>query len=109
MKPNETTEASSGITHKDLFAFAGVRAIIGDPHGKLMQDEVADRIQRLVSVLQNVVGIVDALDVIDGTSRRIAISPKKVRNMIMESLDDSMPEWESVLEQIHNANKQTKP
>ena len=107
MKPNQTPEPASGITHQDLFAFAGVRAIIGDPHGKLMQDEVADRIKKLVAVLQNVVGVVDALDVLDGKSRRIAISPKKARNMIMEALDDSMPEWESVLEQIHKANKQT--
>jgi hypothetical protein len=107
MKPNDTTETESGITHKDLLAFAGVRAIIGDPHGKLMQDEVADRIQKLVAVLQNVVGLVDALDVLDGTSRRIAISPKKARSMIMDAIDEAMPEWESVLEQIYNANKQT--
>ena len=108
MKPNHKQEASSGITHQDLFAFAGVRRIIGDPHGKLMQDEVADRIQRLVSVLQNVVGLVDSLDVLDGTSRRIAISPKKARNMIMDTLDEAMPEWESVLEQINKSNKKTK-
>jgi len=105
MKP--TPETESGITHQDLFAFDGVRAIIGDPHGKLMQDEVADRIQKLVSVLQNVVGLVDALDVLDGTSKRIEISPKKARNMIMDTLDEAMPEWESVLEQIYNANEQT--
>ena len=107
MKSNQTQEAASEITHQDLLAFAGVRAIIGDPHCKLMQDDVADRIKKLVSVLQNVVGLVDALDVLGGTSRRIAISPKKARNMIIQVLDDSMPEWESVLEQIHNANKQT--
>jgi hypothetical protein len=109
MKPNQTQEAASGITHQDLFAFAGVRAIIGDPHGKLMQDEVADRIQKLVSVLQNVVGLVDALDVLDRTSRRIAISPKKARSMVITILDKEMPEWESVIEQINKANKQTKP
>jgi hypothetical protein len=107
MKPNQTQEAAAEITHKDLVAFAGVRAIIGDPHGKLMQDEVADRIQKLVSVLRKVVGIVDAFEALDGTSRRIAISPKKARWMIIQALDEAMPEWESVLQQILNANKQT--
>jgi hypothetical protein len=99
----ETTEG--GLPIRDLFAFAGVRQIIGDPHGKLMQDEVADRIQKLVNVLQNVVGLVDALEVLNGTHKGTAnTAMRRARMMIIETVEESMPEWDVVLEQIHKAN-----
>lgn len=62
MKP-VTSQPQVGTT--DLFAFVGVRAIIGDPYGKLMQDEVAERTQKLVNVLRETVGAMDALKLID--------------------------------------------
>jgi len=106
MKPEnieETTEG--GLPIRDLFAFAGVRAIIGDPNGKLMQDEVADRIQKLVHVLQNIVGLVDALDVIDGSHKGSAnTAMRRARMMILETVEESMPEWNQVLEAIHKVD-----
>jgi hypothetical protein len=103
----ETVEETieGGLPIRDLFAFAGVRQILGDPHGKLMQDEVADRIQKLVNVLQNVVGLVDALEVLNGTHKGTAnTAMRRVRMMIIETVEESMPEWDVVLEQIHKAN-----
>jgi hypothetical protein len=103
-----TQENADGTLLKstDLFAFAGVRQIIGDPHGKLMQDEVADRIQKLVNVLQNVVGLVDALEVLNGTHKGTAnTAMRRARMMIIETVEESMPEWDLVLEQIHKANE----
>ena len=81
MKPEtvkETTEG--GLPIRDLFAFAGVRRIIGDPTGKLMQDEVADRIEKLVNVLQNIVGLVDALDRLSGRPRFCRELGREVRD-----------------------------
>jgi hypothetical protein len=99
----KTTEC--GLPIRDLFAFAGVRKIIGDPCGKLMQDEVADRIQKLVNVLQNVLGLVDALEALNGTHKGTAnTAMRRARMMIIETVKESMPEWDVVLEQIHKAN-----
>jgi hypothetical protein len=70
-----------------------------------MQDEVADRIQKLVNVLQNVVGLVDALEVLNGTHKGTAnTAMRRARMMIIETVEESMPEWDVVLEQIHKAN-----
>jgi hypothetical protein len=100
----ETTEG--GLPIRDLFAFAGVRQIIGDPNGKLMQDEVADRIQKLVNVLIEVIGLVDALECLSGTHRGTAnTAMRKARLMILDAVESGMPEWDTVISQIHKANK----
>jgi hypothetical protein len=70
-----------------------------------MQDEVADRIQKLVNVLQNIIGLVDALEVLNGTHKGTAnTAMRRARMMIIETVEESMPEWDVVLEQIHKAN-----
>jgi KaiC/GvpD/RAD55 family RecA-like ATPase len=104
----ETTEG--GLPIRDLFAFAGVRAIIGDPHGKLMQDEVADRIQKLVNVLRETVGIMDAFRMMDGLpgmSPEESLMARVAYRNISEMLDRVMPEWDAVCKAIHEANVQT--
>lgn len=102
---NHQTDKLSPDECTDLFAFSGVRQIIGDPHGKLMQDEVADRIQKLVNLLQNVVGLADALEVLNGTHKGTAnTAMRKARLMIIGTVEESMPEWDAVLDQIHAAN-----
>jgi hypothetical protein len=99
----ENTESTFPMI--DLFAFTGVRQIIGDVEYKLMQTEVADRIEKLVRVLQNVAGLVDALEVLSGTHKGTANSAmREARMRIIEALDESMPEWDAVLESIHNSN-----
>lgn len=101
----ETTEG--GLPIRDLFAFAGVRAIIGDPHGKLMQDEVAERIQKLVNVLRETVGIMDALKLIDTLPGMTTPERKAVamcRDQIREMLDEQMPDYDAVCKAIHEAN-----
>jgi hypothetical protein len=101
----ETTEG--GLPIRDLFAFAGVRQIIGDPHGKLMQTEVADRIQKLVNVLRQTVGIMDALRMIEGLPGMSRDEKKAIgmcREQIKEMLDEQMPEWDAVCKAVHEAN-----
>jgi hypothetical protein len=101
----ETTEG--GLLIRDLFAFAGVRQIIGDPYGKLMQDEVADRIQKLVNVMRQTVGIMDALRMIEGLPGMSRDEKKAIsmcREQIKEMLDEQMPEWDAVCKAIHEAN-----
>jgi hypothetical protein len=96
----------SPVECADLFAFAGVRQIIGDPHGKLMQDEVADRIQKLANVLRHTVGLMDALRLLEGLpsfsrdKRGITIC----RDQIEDMLNEQMPEWDAVCKAIHEAN-----
>ena len=104
----ETTEG--GLPIRDLFAFAGVRQIIGDPHGKLMQDEVADRIQKLVNVLREVIGLVDALECLSGTHHGTAnTAMREARLMILDAVESGMPEWDTVISQIHKANPKAEP
>jgi hypothetical protein len=108
----ETTEG--GLPIRDLFAFAGVRQIIGDPYGKLMQDEVADRIQKLVNVMRQTVGIMDALRMIEGLPGMSRDEKKAIsmcREQIKEMLDEQMPEWDAVCKAVHEANAtaQTPP
>lgn len=110
MTSEEPTEG--GLPIRDLFAFAGVRRIIGDPYGKLMQDEVADRIQKLVNVLRETVGIMDALKIIDGLPGMAGPERKAVamcRDQIREMLDENMPEWDAVCKAVHEANAQDHP
>ena len=84
-----------------------VRTIIGDPDGKLTQEEVAERIQKLVNVLRETVGIMDALNLFD-TMPGITAPEKKVaglcRDLISEMLDKRMPEWDAVCKAAHEAN-----
>ena len=101
----ETTEG--GLPIRDLFAFAGVRQIIGDPQGKLMQDEVADRIQQLVNVLRETVGVMDTLHIMRshpsltaGERKMMTLAMREIR----EALDSGMPEWRAVCKAIHEAN-----
>jgi hypothetical protein len=104
----KTDQQDSGLplSTSDLFAFVGVRRIIGDPTGKLMQDEVADRVQKLVNVLRETVGIMDAMRVLQG----LPMSPpdKKAVGMcyeqIKEMLERAMPEYDAVCKAIHDAN-----
>jgi hypothetical protein len=104
---NQTNNELSPVECADLFAFAGVRAIIGDPHGKLMQDEVADRIQKLVNVLRHTVGLMDALRMIEGLpsfardKKGIAMCREKIADM----LNEQMPEWDAVCKTIHEAKR----
>ena len=92
----------------DIFAFVGVRKIIGDPHGRLMQDEVAARIQKLVNVLRHTVGIMDAIDVMASLPRLEGREKKAFilcRDQIREMLDEQMPEWDAVCRAIHEAGE----
>lgn len=112
--PQTVAEAESlvGVASPDLFAFVGVRKIIGDPLGKLMQDEVADRIQKLVNVLRETVGIMDALKLIDTLPGMTTPERKAVamcRDQIREMLDEQMPEWDAVCKAIHEANDEAMP
>lgn len=103
----QTNNEVSPIGCADLFAFAGVRKIIGDPYGKLMQDEVADRIQKLVNVLRETVGLMDSLKI-----AATAPSMTKAEAMMMrvcyrsmeDTLNEAMPEWDAVCKAIHEAN-----
>jgi hypothetical protein len=109
MKPPETNQQDGGLplSTSDLFAFVGVRRIIGDPTGKLMQDEVADRIQKLVNVLRNTVGVMDALKIMDGLpgmTEREKMAMRVSARSIQDALDDAMPEWDAVCKAIHDAN-----
>lgn len=111
--PQPVTEAKSlvGVASTDLFAFVGVRKIIGDPRGRLMQDEVADRIQKLVNVLRETVGIMDALQLIDTLPGMTAPERKAVamcRDQIREMLDEHMPEWDAVCKAIYEANAEVR-
>lgn len=105
----ETIEENpeGGLPIRDLFAFAGVRRIIGDPYGKLMQDEVADRIQKMVNVLRETVGVMDSLDIMrshpsltSGERKMMTLAMREIR----EALDSGMPEWNAVCKAIHEAN-----
>jgi hypothetical protein len=105
----KTVEATTegGLPIRDLFAFAGVREIIGDPHGKLMQDEVADRIQKLVNVLRETVGIMDAFRMIEGLPGMSQAEKMMARvnyRTIKEMLETAMPEYDAVCKAIHEAN-----
>ncbi len=107
--PQSVAEAESlvGVASTDLFAFVGVRRIIGDPLGNLMQDEVADRIQKLVNVLRQTVGIMDALKLIDTLPGMTAPERRAVamcRDQIREMLDEQMPDWDAVCKAVHEAN-----
>lgn len=96
----------------DLFAFAGVRKIIGDPYGKLMQDEVADRIKKLVGVLQQAVGCADAMKLAathPGMSRETKAAWKSCGEELESAITEAMPEWDAVLKAVHEANAQAKP
>ena len=113
MTPETVKETpEGGLPIRDLFAFAGVRSIIGDPHGKLMQDEVADRIQKLVNVLRETVGVMDSLDIMRshpsltaGERKMMTLAMREIR----EALDSGMPEWDAVCKAIHEANVQSVP
>ena len=112
--PQPAAEAESlvAVASTDLFAFVGVRRIIGDTLGRLMQDEVADRIQKLVNVLRETVGIMDALKLIDTLPGMTTPERKAVamcRDQIREMLDEQMPEWDAVCKAIHEANAQSEP
>lgn len=107
--PQPVAEAESlvGVASTDLFAFVGVRKIIGDPLGRLMQDEVADRIQKLVNVLRETVGVMDSLDIMRshpsltaGERKMMTLAMREIR----EALDSGMPEWDDVCKAIHEAN-----
>ena len=108
MKTPETNQQDGGLPlpASDIFAFVGVRRIIGDPTGKLMQDEVADRIQKLVNVLRETVGVMDAMRVLQG----IPMSPLEKKavgisyEQIKEILERAMPEYDAVCKAIHDAN-----
>ena len=105
--PNEDgQEIGAGCPASDLFALAGVHKIIGDPHGKLMQDEVADRIGELVKVLQQTVGLADALEIIaeQSKSAKGAEIFRSCAGHIMEAVSEAMPEWDDVLKAVHEAN-----
>lgn len=108
LKPASAEQPTAeGLSSGDLFAFVGVRRIIGDPYGKLMQDEVADRIQKLVNVLRQTVGIMDTLKIIDGLPGMTGPERKAVamcRDQIREMLDENMPEWDAVCKAVHEAN-----
>ena len=106
-QPAAEAESLAGVASTDLFAFVGVRRIIGDPLGRLMQDEVADRIQKLVNVLRETVGIMDALKLIDTLPGMTAPERKAVamcRDQIREMLDEQMPEWDDVCKAVYEAN-----
>jgi hypothetical protein len=101
----DTTEG--GLPIRDLFAFAGVRQIIGDPHGKLMQDEVADRIQKLVNVLREMVGLMDSLKIAataPAMTKTEAMTMGVCYRSIEATLNEAMPEWDAVCKQIYEAN-----
>lgn len=101
----ETTEG--GLPIRDLFAFAGVRQIIGDPYGKLVQDEVADRIQKLVNVLRQMVGLMDSLQIAAISPAMTKADAKMMRvcyRLMEDTLNEAMPEWDAVCKQIHEAN-----
>jgi hypothetical protein len=101
----ETTEG--GLPIRDLFAFAGVRQIIGDPHGKLMQDEVADRIQKLVNVLREMVGLMDSLKIAataPAMTKTEAMTMGVCYRSMEATLNEAMPEWDAVCKQIYQAN-----
>lgn len=85
---NQTDNKLSPVECADLFAFAGVRAIIGDPHGKLMQDEVADRIQKLCNVLRETVGLMDAMRVLQGLP--MSQPEKKAVGMCYEQIKEML-------------------
>lgn len=108
--PQNVAEAESlvGVASTDLFAFVGVRKIIGDPLGRLMQDEVADRIQKLVNVLRETVAIMDALKLIDTLPGMTTPERKAVADQIREMLNEQMPEWDDVCKAVHEANDQTQ-
>lgn len=103
-----------GSSTSDLFAFVGVRRIIGDPLGRLMQDEVADRIQQLVNVLRSTVGVMDALKVMEGLPGMTEREKKAFRvctRSIEDALNEAMPEWDAIYKEIHDANAkgETRP
>ncbi|MES2997132.1 MAG: hypothetical protein V4733_10025 [Verrucomicrobiota bacterium] len=105
--PKLDEAADGGLRTTDLFAFVGVRKIIGDPYGKLMQDEVADRIQKLVNVLRETVGVMDALRMIEGLPGMTRDEKKAIgmcREQIKEMLETAMPEYDAVCKAIHEAN-----
>lgn len=104
-KPPTTASVSAA---SDIFAFVGVRKIIGDPLGRLMQDEVADRIQKLVNVLRQTVGIMDSIQIL-ALLPSLEVREKKAfilcRNQIRKMLDEQMPEWDAVCRAIHEAGE----
>jgi hypothetical protein len=88
-------------------ALTEIREMVGgDPTGKLMQDEVADRVQKLVNVLRETVGIMDAMRALQGMP--MSQPEKKAVGMcyeqIKEMLERAMPEYDAVCKAIHDAN-----
>lgn len=107
--PQPVAEAESlvGVASTDLFAFVGVRKIIGDPLGRLMQDEVADRIKKLANVLRETVGIMDALRMMEGLPGLLPIERSAIglcHRQIKDMLQTAMPEYDAVCKAIHEAN-----
>ncbi|MFU8894736.1 MAG: hypothetical protein ACNA8L_14045 [Luteolibacter sp.] len=112
MKIPKTDQQDGGLplSTSDVFAFVGVSRIIGDPTGKLMQAEVADRIQKLVNVLRNTVGVMDALKSMDrlpGMTEREKMAIRVCARSIQDALDEAMPEWDAVSKAIHDANAES--
>ena len=108
MKQNQSkTKSAAAVRSSDLLAFVGVRKIIGDPTGKLMQDEVAERIAKLVKVLQQTVGLSDAYKILGAECKHpkgkqiYAVASKE----IISAISEVMPEWDDVLKAVYEANK----
>ena len=107
---NQTNNKLSPVECADLFAFVGVRKIIGDPYGKLMQDEVADRIQKLVNVLRETVGLMDSLKIAataPAMTKAEAMMLRVCYRSMEDTLNEAMPEWDAVCKSIHEANEKS--
>jgi len=106
-RPIKSQGAEGGRPAVPLFAFAGVRKIIGDPHGLLAEEQIDDRVQKLVNVLRKTVGVMDAFQILHGLPR-LSQSERNLlklcRDQIKEMLDEQMPEWDAVCKAIHEPN-----
>jgi hypothetical protein len=106
-------ETGGGCPGATCSEFAGIQALIqirealGDPYGKLMQDEVADRIQKLVNVLRETVGLMDSLKIAataPAMTKADAMMMRICYRSIEHTLNEAMPEWDAVCKAIDEAN-----
>jgi hypothetical protein len=93
----EVRRLQAWTMQNDIPAFLGIREIIGDPGGKLMQDEVAARIRNLVTVLRETVGLMNALIILGGF--------KSIGAELKDMLETAMPDYDAVCKVVHEAEK----
>ncbi len=84
-----------------------LRRLLGDPEARLTEAEVLDRVAKLVKVLQQTVGLADAMTLL-ATGSKLGRSPGPIAataREIMEVVQEALPEWDDVLKAVFEAQK----